>query len=83
MTYEEAAPRLSNFISEAEFKLDLPEPPEPSSGPPEPNNAKKLALYEEYVLRYNTNAGSVALSQLARVIVDQEVRAAIAAVYGE
>lgn len=89
--YTEAAPILSQWISEAQFMVDFPEPPPPTPPPPEPNAAKKLALYNEYKARFNANGGgAVALSQLARdmgvprrwcVIVDREVRAAIAALY--
>lgn len=89
--YTDAAPNVSQLVDELAFKVDFPEPPPPNPGPPQPNGAKKLALYEAYVAEYQANNGAVALSRLARemnvprnwcVILDREVRAAMAAVYG-
>ena len=88
--YTDAAPNVSKILGVTAFKEDFPEPPAPPEPVPAPTTAKKKALYEAYVAEYNANNGAVALSSLARtmgvprrwcVILDREVKAAIAAVY--
>lgn len=90
MSYETAAPHISQFVDESTFMADFPEP---SPGPepvPDPDNAKKLALYAAFKEEYNANGGVVALARLARQmnvpihwcrLLMQETRAAIAEVY--
>ncbi|MEE9367165.1 MAG: hypothetical protein V3W44_10790 [Dehalococcoidales bacterium] len=88
--YTDAAPNVSKIVGVSAFKADFPKPAPPAPPVPEPNSAKKTALYEAYVAEYNSNNGAVALSRLARtmqvprnwcVILDREIRAAIAAVH--
>lgn len=90
ITYTVAAPNMSKFVAESEFVADFPEPAPASEGPPQPDAEKKLALYQAYAVEYKARGGAVALSRLAVrmnvprawcVILDREVRAAIAAVY--
>jgi hypothetical protein len=89
--YTDAAPNISQLATESQFKASFPEPPPPPEPLPEPDAATKLDLLMAYRDEYNANNGAVALSRLARkmnvprrwcVVVDHEVRAAIAAVYG-
>jgi len=90
MSYEEAAPNVSQLKTEAQFMVDFPEPPEPSSGPGAPNAAKKAELYDAYLAEYTASGGAVQLVLLAKQvgvprrwaeILDAEVRAAIAELY--
>jgi hypothetical protein len=89
--YSEAAPNVSKLVDEAEFQLDFPPPVEPPAPLPDPDGAKKRALYEAYVSEYRNNGGVVALARLARrqgvppkwcQILDSEVKAAMAVFYG-
>lgn len=88
--YTDAAPKLSLFVDETTFMEDFPEPDPPPVDPPDPNTAKWLAVYEDYVSEYQANGGAVGLTSLAQrhgikrrhvVLLDAEVRAAIAALY--
>lgn len=92
MSYETAAPILSQFIDEATFMADFPEPPDPPPAPSDPDNAKKLALYAAFRDEFNANGGVVALARLARQmgvplrwcqLLMTETRAAMAEVYAE
>jgi len=88
--FTDAAPNVSQLVTETQFKNAFPEPPPPDPPVPEPDAAKKLALLMAYRDEYNANNGAVALTRLARtmgvprnwaVICDREVRAAIPVVY--
>lgn len=92
MSYEDAAPTLSQFIDEVTFTADFPEPPDPPEPPGDPDNARKLALYAAFRDEYNANGGVVALARLARTmnvpirwcrLLMEETRAAMAEIYAD
>jgi hypothetical protein len=64
--YTDIAPNLSQFVDEETFKTDFPEPPDPPTGPPNPDAAKKLALYAAFRDEFLANDGAVNLRRLAR-----------------
>jgi hypothetical protein len=92
MSYEDAAPNVSQLRTEEEFKTDFPPPPPPRPPLGDPDAAAKAALYQAFRVEYNANGGAVDLGRLARSqgvpirwcrILRDEINAAKAAVYGE
>jgi hypothetical protein len=61
MSYEDAAPKLSQFIDQATFEAAFPAPADPPPDPPEPNVQKWTAVFNDYAAEWRANGGYVDL----------------------